>query len=116
MRSTAEWIGKTDDTKVPPHVRARIFDRYKGVCYLSNTVIRAGDAWELEHIVPWELTRDDSDENVKPAHFKCHKVKTADDVAAIRKADRVKAKHIGAWPEPRAKIKSRGFGNSRRPA
>jgi len=96
--------------------RVRLFGLHGEKCHICSQKIQVGEAWELEHIVPWELTRDDSDENVKPAHFKCHKVKTADDVAAIRKADRVKAKHIGAWPEPRAKIKSRGFGNSRRPA
>jgi len=96
--------------------RVRLFELHSGKCHICDQKVQVGEAWELEHIVPWELTRDDSDENVKPAHFKCHKVKTADDVAAIRKADRVKAKHIGAWPEPRAKIKSRGFGNSRRPA
>ena len=89
--------------------RVRIFDLNGGSCHLCGQKIKVGDAWDLEHIVPWELTRDDSDENVKPAHKSCHKVKTAVDVAAIRKADRVRAKHISAWPKSRNKIQSRGF-------
>lgn len=93
--------------------RVRIFDLHRGRCHICDEKIQVGEAWELEHVVPWELTRDDSDTNVKPAHFKCHKAKTADDTAAIRKADRIRAKHIGAWPESRAKIRSAGFQKTR---
>lgn len=76
--------------------RVRLFEHYKGECYLCSGKIQVGEAWDIEHIVPWELTRDDSDDNLRLAHVACHKVKTADDVRAIRKADRIKAKHIGA--------------------
>lgn len=93
--------------------RVRIFDLNAGRCHLCDQKIQVGEAWDIEHIVPWELTRDDSDSNVKPAHKSCHKVKTADDVAAIRKADRIRAKHIGAWPKSRAKIRSAGFAKTR---
>ncbi|MDX1222741.1 HNH endonuclease [Sinorhizobium medicae] len=93
--------------------RVRLFDLHGGKCHLCGEKIKVGDAWDLEHLVPWELTRDDSDDNVKPAHKSCHKEKTADDVAAIRKADRIRAKHIGAWPQSKTKIKSRGFASTR---
>jgi 5-methylcytosine-specific restriction protein A len=93
--------------------RVRLFDLHGGACHICNEKIRVGEAWELEHIVAWELTRDDSDGNVKPAHKDCHKTKTAVDVANIRKADRIRAKHIGAWPQSKAKIKSAGFRKSR---
>lgn len=93
--------------------RVRLFDLHGGRCHLCNQKIQVGEAWELEHIVPWELTRDDSDDNVKPAHKFCHKEKTADDIDAIRKADRIRAKHIGAWPKSKARIKNRGFGRTR---
>lgn len=89
--------------------RVRLFDLHGGRCHICSGKVQVGEAWDLEHIVPWELTRDDSDENVKPAHKHCHKAKTADDVAAIRKADRVRAKFIGAWPKSRTPLKSRGF-------
>lgn len=93
--------------------RVRIFDLHAGRCHLCKEKIQVGECWELEHVVPWELTRDDSDDNVKPAHASCHKAKTVDDTRAIRKADRIRAKHIGAWPESKSKIRSRGFSNSR---
>ncbi|RZN19497.1 hypothetical protein [Bradyrhizobium sp. Leo121] len=51
MRSTQEWIGKTDDAKVPDYVRLRVFNRHNGVCYLSGRKITAADDWDLEHIL-----------------------------------------------------------------
>lgn len=96
--------------------RVRLFELHRGACHLCDQKIQVGETWELEHIVPWEFTRDDSDDNVKPAHVKCHKVKTASDVAAIRKADRIHAKHIGAYPKSSARIQSRGFSKTRRRA
>lgn len=93
--------------------RVRLFDLHAGKCHLCSQKIMVGEAWDLEHLVPWELTRDDSDTNVKPAHKSCHKIKTAADVAAIRKADRIRAKHIGAWPESKSKLQSRGFSSTR---
>lgn len=93
--------------------RVRLFDLNGGKCHLCSEKIMVGEAWDLEHLVPWALTRDDSDDNVKPAHKSCHKVKTASDIAAITKADRVRAKFIGAWPESKAKLKSRGFAKTR---
>jgi len=89
--------------------RVRIFDLHKGACHICGHKIQVGEAWDMEHVIAWELTRDDSDDNVRPAHKSCHKIKTADDVKAIRKADRVRAKFIGAWPKSRTPLKSRGF-------
>lgn len=89
--------------------RVRIFDLNGGKCYLCDQKIQVGEAWDLEHVVPWELTRDDSDDNVRPAHKHCHKIKTVSDIQAIRKADRIRAKHIGAWPKSKRPLKSRGF-------
>ncbi|MEI3853595.1 MULTISPECIES: hypothetical protein [unclassified Ensifer] len=47
--SVTEWIGKTDDEKVPPRVRLRLFEQYGGVCQLSGRKIMAGEAWDLDH-------------------------------------------------------------------
>lgn len=93
--------------------RVRIFELNRGECHICQHKIQVGDAWDLEHLVPWALTRDDSDDNVKPAHKSCHKEKTADDVADIRKADRIRAKHIGAWPKSKTPLRSRGFAKTR---
>lgn len=94
--------------------RERLFLLHGGRCYLCGVKIKAGEAWELEHRIPWELTRDESDENVLPAHVGCHKVKSVDDIRGIRKADRQRLKHTGCWPKSRARIPSRGFQTARR--
>ena len=84
--------------------RVRLFTLYAGECYLCAGKIAIGDAWEIEHVIAWELTRDDEDGNLRLAHVKCHKVKTAGDIRIIRKSDRVHANHIGAF-----KPSTRGF-------
>lgn len=89
--------------------RARIFEAHGGKCYLCGGAIQAGDAWELEHVIPWALTQDDSDENLRLAHTKCHKSKTKNDVADIARAKRREAKHFG-FSRPKKKLQSRGFG------
>ena len=76
--------------------RAAIFEAAGGVCHICEAKVGAHEAWELEHVIPFELTRDDSDDNLRPAHVKCHKSKTATDKRAIAKAKRVNAKFIGA--------------------
>ena len=50
-RAVPEWRGRTPDSKVPDHVRLRIFRNANGVCHISGRKIAAGEAWELEHIV-----------------------------------------------------------------
>lgn len=77
--------------------RAAIFDAHNGICHICGCKIDGTrEAWELEHIVAYALTRDDSDENLAPAHVKCHRTKTDTDVKAIAKSKRIAAKHNGA--------------------
>lgn len=95
--------------------RARIFDTAGGVCHICEGKIQIGEAWEAEHVIPYALTRDDSDENLRPAHIKCHAGKTSDDVTVISKAKRVNAKHIGAAGRSRNPIPgSKGSGLRKR--
>jgi len=76
--------------------RARIFDSHGGTCHLCGVKIGVGEAWEAEHIIALEISGDDSDDNLAPAHVACHRAKTAEDAGRIAKARRVYAKHIGA--------------------
>lgn len=83
--------------KRTPLQRLAIFERDKGVCHICcEKIDGTKEAWELEHKVPFALTRDDSDENLAPAHVSCHRKKTREDKAQIAKANRVRAKHNGA--------------------
>lgn len=77
--------------------RAAIFAAHDGVCHLCGEKIDGTrEKWDAEHIVPYALTRDDSDENLAPAHVSCHRKKTPEDQTRIAKAKRVAAKHQGA--------------------
>lgn len=79
--------------------RARIFAAANGICHICcQPIDGTKEAWDADHVIPLEISRDDSDDNLRPAHKRCHSRKTAEsDVPAIAKAKRVKAKHEGAF-------------------
>ena len=78
--------------------RARIFAAANGVCHICETVIDGTrEPWEVEHVIALEISGDDSDDNLRPAHVACHKAKTREDAGRIAKAKRVAAKHTGAF-------------------
>ena len=94
-REVPEWIGKTPDTPAPPRVRLRVFEKYKGVCYLSGRKIMPGDKWQLEHPQALINGGENRESNMAPVLVEPHKVKTAQDLAQKSKDYRVRAKHNG---------------------
>lgn len=94
-RSVDEWVGKTDDAKVPRAVRLRVFDRYNGVCYLSHREILPGDDWDIEHKLALCLGGEHRETNMAPALKAPHREKTAVDRAVKAKNDRVRKRHLG---------------------
>jgi 5-methylcytosine-specific restriction protein A len=112
-RSLEEWRGKTDDAKVPPRVRARIFLREEGKCWISGRKIGPSDVWELDHKVALINGGAHAEHNLFPALKDKHREKTSEDVKLKSKTYRMAAKHNGSWPKSRAKIKTRGFQSSR---
>lgn len=69
--------------------RVRIFVKEDGRCYLCGDKVKIGQLFEVEHVIPWALSFDDTDDNLRIAHTVCHKtMKTVDDVARIAKAKR----------------------------
>jgi 5-methylcytosine-specific restriction protein A len=95
VRTVPEWKGKTDDAKVPPHVRARIFKRDEGRCHISKRKIMPADAWDLDHIVALCNGGSHRESNLAPALRDKHKAKTAIDRRIKAKDDRVRKKHLG---------------------
>lgn len=96
--------------------RARLFTLREGRCYLCKGKINGAlEAWEIEHEIPWEISRDDSDDNLQLAHTKCHRTKTAADRRDIAKVQRIAAKHNGTWPKTKAPIRGKGFPSTRYP-
>lgn len=95
--------------------RARLFALHGGRCHICGWKIDGTcERWEVEHVIPFAYSRDDSDENRKPAHINCHAVKTADDRTDIAKVERMRLKHTGAdvprSPLARSRFKKRMDG------
>jgi 5-methylcytosine-specific restriction protein A len=113
VREVPEWIGKNDDTPVPPRVKLRVFERYGGVCYLSGRKIRAGEKWDAEHVIAIINGGENRESNLKPALKAPHKEKTKADLAIKSKTARIRAKHLGIFPKSPFKLQGRGFEKRR---
>ena len=94
-RSVEEWIGKTDDSKIPGRVRLRVFDRHNGICHISGRKISAGEAWQCDHIVALANGGEHRESNLAPALTEPHKDKTKSDVAEKSRVVRKRKKHLG---------------------
>ena len=101
MRTVPEWIGKTDDAKVPDRVRLRVWLDNEGICWLSKRKIRPGEPWELEHKIALCNGGQHRETNLAPALVDKHKEKTAADVAEKAMIDRKRKRHIGIRPKSR---------------
>ncbi len=78
--------------------RVRLFELHNGDCHICKGKIFAGQVWDVEHVIPLCWGGADDDANRKPAHRRCHKEKTPEDVHLLAKAKRRRAKHIGIKP------------------
>lgn len=95
-RTIPEWIGKTDDSAIPPRVRLRVLERYNKICHWSKREIRPGDNWDCDHVIALCNGGENRESNLAPIlKGKPHKQKTAKDVALKSKAYRKKLKHTG---------------------
>ena len=96
MRSLPEWIGKTDDSAVPPRVRLRIFQSYEGRCQCGcGRRILPGEAWDCEDTIAIINGGERRESNLKPWLAEHHKGKTARDVAIKSKTYRMASRHAG---------------------
>lgn len=94
-RTLPEWIGKSDDAAIPPRVRVRVFDRHGGRCHLSGSRIRAGEAWDCDHIIALANGGEHRESNFAPALKAPHREKTKADVAEKSRVYRKRTKHLG---------------------
>lgn len=111
-RAVAEWIGKTDDTPVPPRVRKRVFDAKGGQCHRCTRLIDAagGETWTCEHMVALINRGQNRESNLDVTCSWCLPIKNAEDVAEKSRVYRKTAKNIGIDLNPRRKqIQSAGF-------
>lgn len=112
-RSVPEWIGKSPDAAIPPRVRARVFDRYEGKCYLSGRKIQAGDQWDCDHVLALCNGGENRESNLAPVLRDKHREKTAEDVAEKAKVARMRAKHLGIYPKSKTRWPKRKLGQAR---
>ena len=107
-RKVPEWIGKTDDTPVPPRVKLRVGDHYEWLCYCGCfTPISAADKIEFDHHVPLKLGGANRESNLRPYLKAHHAEKTKQDRARIAKTYRTRTGHLGL------KNRSRRWGYGR---
>ena len=58
--------------------REHLFTLHGGICHLCGLPIdKVRECFEISHVIEWEISRDDSDENCKPAHYRCHRPHTS---------------------------------------
>lgn len=98
-RDVPEWIGKNDNTAIPPRVRLRVFERHGGKCHLSGRRILAGEPWDCDHIVALVNGGGHRESNLAPALRDKHREKTALDVAEKSIVRRKRMKSLGIAPK-----------------
>ncbi len=104
MRTVKEWIGKTDDSKVPDRVRQRVFDNAGGICHCCNLPIKVPfETWEADHKIALINGGENRESNLAPAHSHCHLKKTSVDVAEKSKVAAIRQKFTGA-KKPKSKL------------
>ena len=94
-RAVEEWIGKTDDSAIPPRVRVRVFEKHNGKDYTTGRKIMPGEPWQLDHIVALINGGEHRENNLAPILVAKHKEKTARDVEEKARVAERRAKHIG---------------------
>jgi 5-methylcytosine-specific restriction endonuclease McrA len=72
-----------------------VFDRFGGRCHLSGRFIRAGEAWDCDHIIALANGGEHRESNLAPALKAPHREKTKADVAEKADVYRKRAKHLG---------------------
>ena len=115
-RSIKEWIGRTADSKPPPNVRLRIFDRDGGVCYLSGRKIEPGEPWDADHVIRLEDGGENRESNMRPALRDKHREKTARENSEGARVTAKRASHVGLRTAPARALQSAPMPTTERAA
>lgn len=104
-RAIREWIGKTDDTRIPPRVKARIIVAQEGVCACGCGMKLgiAGERIEFDHRVALINGGENRESNIQALRRPCHQAKTRSDVAEKANVARIRKKHLGLH-EPKTRL------------
>lgn len=108
-RAVPEWVADHPDQAIPARVKLRIWEREKGRCSLTGRKILPGDAFDYEHRKPLAFGGEHREGNICLALRDAHREKSAAELTAKAKADRVRQKHLGIYPKSPFKLRGRGF-------
>jgi 5-methylcytosine-specific restriction endonuclease McrA len=111
-RATDEWIGRNDDTPIPPRVKARIFDRDGKHCKVCTNPISGSRLPAYDHVVALINGGENRETNIQLLCVDCHKPKTAADVREKSIVARKRMKFLGIAPKkgrPMPGSKESGF-------
>ena len=75
-RKIDEWIGKTDDTAVPPRVKLRILGACNGRCVCCERHTGPALPPRFDHIVPLKDGGENREGNLQVLCVQCHGLKT----------------------------------------
>jgi 5-methylcytosine-specific restriction protein A len=100
-RSTKEWVGKDDDTPIPPRVKIRVKARSNDCC--QNCGVRVGYGGQIDHIeavkFSSETRRLNRESNLQFLCGPCHRKKTGEDVAQKSREAKTQ-KHLAGFKSP----------------
>lgn len=81
-RKVTEWVGKTDDTPVPPRVRLRVLKAFGKICAKCTRPLRAGEPFTCDHAIALINGGANRESNLQPIGDRCClQPKNAEDVA-----------------------------------
>lgn len=94
-RSIPEWVGKTDDTAVPPRVRLRVLSRFNECC-AGCGVSLIGRPWVCDHKIALINGGENRESNLQPLGDRCcNPKKNAADVAEKSRTYHKRVRHAG---------------------
>ena len=94
-RELPEWIGRSENTTIPPRVKVRIFLLANGKCKNCGRFIAGKLTAEYDHVTALINGGENRETNLQLLCCECHSQKTASDVAEKAITARKRAKHIG---------------------
>jgi len=107
-RSVVEWVGKNEDTPIPPRVKVRVIVLHNGQCHICKRSSDRFVGYVFDHKVALINGGENRESNLQPLCKPCHALKTGKDVAEKSKIAKIRKKHLGL-AKPKRKIPSRPF-------
>jgi 5-methylcytosine-specific restriction protein A len=100
-RSIKEWIGKDDDTAIPPRVKIRVKSRANDCCQACGVRVRYGG--QIDHIEAVKFSSEtrplNRESNLQFLCGPCHRLKTGEDVAQKSREAKTQ-KHLAGFKSP----------------